>query len=162
MNDYRTIGFDAWGEKCELCGTPFGLEMHHISGDREDNDARNLMPLCGTCHNLVTVQHVYIDPGTREAAVTVGGVFEPGPKCEVPPLAVRLHVTALADTFPTIAELRGSNSLLLLQDGVSKAFYAECHLSADVLAKHLDFGTLIDPRANDEVTLPRFPGLFAS
>ncbi len=150
MNDYRSIGFDAWGRACGLCSTTVGLEMHHLSGDREDNRKENLMPLCGTCHNLVTDNHVDINHETRIANVTLGGIFDRGPKADVPPLSVEVHLTALRQALPSVWELRDHRSLLLLQDGVSKAFYVECHLPAAELAQHLDFDTLIDPLSDEE------------
>jgi len=44
------------GRKCERCKNeqwlenPIGLEVHHIDGDRTNNDPTNLKLLCGNCH----------------------------------------------------------------------------------------------------------------
>jgi hypothetical protein len=38
---------------CWVCGTSEGLEVHHIDGDRSNNELENLTPLCESCHKLV-------------------------------------------------------------------------------------------------------------
>lgn len=44
------------GHKCELClnvewlGSPITLEIHHINGDRTNNQPENLQLLCCNCH----------------------------------------------------------------------------------------------------------------
>ncbi len=35
--------------KCQRCGYAF-LEVHHIDGNRENNDLNNLITLCRKCH----------------------------------------------------------------------------------------------------------------
>lgn len=45
------------GRKCEKCGIeewfgqPINLEIHHIDGDRNNNDFKNLQLLCPNCHS---------------------------------------------------------------------------------------------------------------
>lgn len=45
------------GRKCENCGLeewlgqPINLEVHHIDGDRTNNDLKNLQLLCPNCHS---------------------------------------------------------------------------------------------------------------
>lgn len=45
------------GRKCECCGLeewlgqPIKLEVHHIDGDRTNNDLENLQLLCPNCHS---------------------------------------------------------------------------------------------------------------
>ena len=45
------------GRKCERCGLeewmgqPINLEVHHLNGDRSDNDLSNLQLLCPNCHS---------------------------------------------------------------------------------------------------------------
>ena len=45
------------GHKCECCELsewrekPIGLEVHHVDGDRTNNELDNLQLLCGNCHN---------------------------------------------------------------------------------------------------------------
>ena len=54
---YREIAFRNYPKKCEMCDYDTyeqGLEVHHLDGDRQNNDKCNLMVLCGTCHRLVT------------------------------------------------------------------------------------------------------------
>ena len=42
---------------CELCGfvpyIPQQLDVHHIDGDRQNNDSNNLKTLCANCHRLM-------------------------------------------------------------------------------------------------------------
>jgi hypothetical protein len=46
------------GHRCENCknthwlGEIIGIELHHIDGDRTNNDKSNLKLLCGNCHHL--------------------------------------------------------------------------------------------------------------
>ena len=45
------------GRKCECCGLeewmgqPINLEIHHLNGNRSDNDLSNLQLLCPNCHS---------------------------------------------------------------------------------------------------------------
>ena len=45
------------GNKCQQCGLeiwydkPIKLELHHIDGDRTNNDIRNIILLCPNCHS---------------------------------------------------------------------------------------------------------------
>ena len=46
------------GHKCENCGNsewcgePIKLEVHHIDGDRTNNNIENLQLLCPNCHSI--------------------------------------------------------------------------------------------------------------
>lgn len=48
------------GNTCECCGLsiwldkPITLEVHHINGDRTNNNSDNLQLLCPNCHSLTT------------------------------------------------------------------------------------------------------------
>ncbi len=48
------------GRKCEKCGLeewlgqPINLEVHHIDGDRTNNELNNLMLLCPNCHSYTS------------------------------------------------------------------------------------------------------------
>ena len=48
------------GRKCENCGLeewlgqPINLEIHHIDGDRLNNDLSNLILLCPNCHSYTS------------------------------------------------------------------------------------------------------------
>lgn len=52
--DYREACLSAKGEQCSLCDDPSGrIVVHHIDGDRENNDLENLMPVCRGCHKCI-------------------------------------------------------------------------------------------------------------
>jgi hypothetical protein len=38
-----------------MCGQPF-VKIHHIDGDRTNNDPDNLIPLCGNHHTIVHLE----------------------------------------------------------------------------------------------------------
>lgn len=50
MSSYRQKALEEYGEECANCGAGDGLEVHHLNGDREDNDVDNLAVLCRHCH----------------------------------------------------------------------------------------------------------------
>ena len=47
--DLRAIVLERDGYKCQRCGYAF-LEIHHIDGNRWNNDPNNLVTLCRKCH----------------------------------------------------------------------------------------------------------------
>jgi hypothetical protein len=54
---YQAIAYRNYGKICSNCGYDEfeeGLEVHHIDGNRNNNDLDNLIVLCGRCHNLIT------------------------------------------------------------------------------------------------------------
>ena len=56
---YRKIAIDYYGAKCEWCGTDYNfLEVHHLDGNRSNNDISNLCVLCRDCH--YTKAHIII------------------------------------------------------------------------------------------------------
>jgi hypothetical protein len=38
------------GNRCQRCGRTTGLDVHHIDGDRFNNEPENLITLCKECH----------------------------------------------------------------------------------------------------------------
>ena len=38
------------GTVCQRCRATQGLHIHHVDGNPANNEARNLMTLCGSCH----------------------------------------------------------------------------------------------------------------
>lgn len=50
--DYRERAIEKYGRKCELCEWDKTIEVHHIDGNRENNDLKNLIVLCPNCHSL--------------------------------------------------------------------------------------------------------------
>jgi len=50
---YRGKALVEHGRRCAECGKERGLDVHHIDGDRRNNDLENLMVLCQPCHRKV-------------------------------------------------------------------------------------------------------------
>jgi hypothetical protein len=50
---YRSKCLEQKGERCEECGSEENIVVHHIDGDRSNNEISNLAPLCHDCHNKV-------------------------------------------------------------------------------------------------------------
>lgn len=53
-DSYRDRCLQVKRNECYRCfsedRSPYKLLVHHIDGDRENNDLDNLIPLCGSCH----------------------------------------------------------------------------------------------------------------
>lgn len=149
MTNYRETGLSTWGESCAACDRRIGLEVHHLNNDRSDGRPENLMPLCGTCHNLVTAGKLHVTPD-RQIQITAAHRFDTGPYTPLPPIDVEVHLVDFQEQIPQTWELGGHRRLLLLRDGVSKAYYVECHVPAHVLAKSLDFDAVLDPEGGQD------------
>lgn len=57
INSYRDQAFRLYGKVCNKCGYNKDermLDVHHIDGDRENNDKDNLIVYCVWCHALYT------------------------------------------------------------------------------------------------------------
>ena len=55
--NYRKLAFEYYDPVCAYCGfgIPEILEVAHINGNRKDNEIRNLVILCPTCHKMLDV-----------------------------------------------------------------------------------------------------------
>jgi hypothetical protein len=38
---------------CNVCGSGGELLVHHIDGDRDNNELENLLPVCSSCHGKI-------------------------------------------------------------------------------------------------------------
>lgn len=48
--NYRTICFYFHKKECVVCGEANIVEVHHLDENRQNNDPKNLIPLCPTHH----------------------------------------------------------------------------------------------------------------
>lgn len=69
---YRRLAFEAHGRFCVLCGSNRFVEVHHRDGNRENNNAANLQPLCKSCHRSAMhdcVTHLqFLSPSSKAKA----------------------------------------------------------------------------------------------
>lgn len=50
---YRTIAFHHYKKECALCLFDKVVDIHHIDENRENNEPKNLVPLCPNHHKMV-------------------------------------------------------------------------------------------------------------
>lgn len=58
--NYRLKAFNNYPHECKVCGWNEDeriLEVHHIDGNRENNNIDNLCILCPTCHRKITLNY---------------------------------------------------------------------------------------------------------
>ncbi|MCK4817549.1 HNH endonuclease [bacterium] len=149
MANAREICFRNWGKKCFGCGAGIGIEVHHIDTNSDNNDPQNLMPLCGTCHNLVTVRTLQIDPSSRKITTNILGLFGMGPTGTYPPNQVQVQLLKFNRQVKTW-EVMQEQPFLLFQDGVNGAYFIECHIQAQHLSSLLYEGTVLNPDDLDD------------
>lgn len=51
-NPYREICFMHHPKKCCICGFDYIVEVHHVDCDKDNNDPKNLVPLCSNHHRM--------------------------------------------------------------------------------------------------------------
>lgn len=72
--------------RCEGCGNtewrgkPIPLELHHIDGNRYNNNIDNLMVLCPTCHSWETSASNHTESDRKRVSVEDGITTNPYPK----------------------------------------------------------------------------------
>lgn len=54
ISNYRQKAFEKYGRKCSKCGSIKNLMVHHIDGNRHNNNLSNLRVLCWSCHEKIT------------------------------------------------------------------------------------------------------------
>jgi len=150
MTDYREVCFQAWGHVCGGCGASVGLEAHCLDGNHENLDPRNFMPLCGTCHNLVTREDAQINSETREVNPNLVGLFIIAPEVPTPPHQVQMQVLGFERFLEEIWETQKQQILTLYGDGVNGSFFTECHLPARRLASLIDLEAVPGPEATEK------------
>lgn len=50
---YRPKCFENFEEKCQICGFIDYVEVHHIDGNRNNDNSENLIPLCANHHTMI-------------------------------------------------------------------------------------------------------------
>lgn len=51
--NYRKVAIEERGERCEICERTREVIVHHIDGDRGNNEMDNLLVVCKTCHREI-------------------------------------------------------------------------------------------------------------
>lgn len=59
-NNYRKTCFEFNKKECIICGENRIVEVHHLDGNRSNNDISNLIPLCPTHHSYWHSEYRYI------------------------------------------------------------------------------------------------------
>ena len=54
---YRTIALQHHEKKCAVCGFDWIVAIHHIDENKNNNDPKNLIPLCPNHHEMVHSKH---------------------------------------------------------------------------------------------------------
>lgn len=55
---YRKMLGDFAGGVCSVCHKKDRLVVHHVDGNRENNQRKNLIPLCYSCHFSIHIKHI--------------------------------------------------------------------------------------------------------
>ena len=67
---YRTICFTDWKQECAICGFDKIVSVHHLDENHNNNDIKNLIPLCPNHHHMVHSKE-YSDDTKREIETIV-------------------------------------------------------------------------------------------
>ena len=52
---YRGICFKHWDKRCAICGWDLIVDVHHIDRNHNNNNPKNLIPLCPNHHRMTQV-----------------------------------------------------------------------------------------------------------
>lgn len=63
---YRERCLREKGEQCIACGVEEEIVVHHVDGDRNNNDMDNLIPVCGDCHAAIHAGRVRVAKWVRK------------------------------------------------------------------------------------------------
>lgn len=58
--DYRKIARKHHQMKCVICGEDLMVDIHHYDNNHENNDPRNLVPVCPTHHRYLHCKNKYV------------------------------------------------------------------------------------------------------
>jgi len=54
---YRTICFNYWDKCCAICGWDITVCVHHIDHNHDNNNPKNLIPLCPNHHEITRLKN---------------------------------------------------------------------------------------------------------
>lgn len=57
---YTTVAWRHHEKKCVICGEENVVAVHHLNEDHNDNDPKNLIPLCPTHHQYMHSKHKHL------------------------------------------------------------------------------------------------------
>ena len=50
---YRERCFNEKEERCVICSSEDEVQVHHVDGDRSNDNIENLVPVCSGCHSKI-------------------------------------------------------------------------------------------------------------
>jgi len=59
--DYREVCLQSKGERCVMCGANEDIVVHHLDGDRSNNELENLIPVCREHHAKIHHDHPEVE-----------------------------------------------------------------------------------------------------
>jgi len=66
QSGYREKAIEAHGEECTICGSRENIQIHHIDGDRSNDNLDNLVPVCRPHHYEIHSQNGELQEWTEK------------------------------------------------------------------------------------------------
>lgn len=66
QSGYREKAIEAHGEECAICGADENIQIHHIDGDRSNDNLDNLVPVCRPHHYEIHSQNGELQEWTEK------------------------------------------------------------------------------------------------
>ncbi len=113
--DYREKCLEEKSEECVLCGSSENIEVHHIDGDRSNDDIENLIPLCQSHHAQI---HNGSSGSSYDGELPEVSPERPGYQKDVVPVRIPEW---MIDHFDREAQETGSNRSQVIRDRLLKS-----------------------------------------